>query len=310
MISLIMSTYNGSKYLIEQLDSIRLQTLKPDEIIIRDDCSTDGTFELIKDYISRHSLSNWTVLRNEINLGWKINFSELIKMANGEIIFLCDQDDIWELDKIEKMSSIMDNNPQIQLLASNYTPFYDEDGQKLSLRKDETNNDFSIYRPKTYKYFFYVMRPGCVYGFKKGLIKYLQEYISSEDGHDAFLWRISMLLGSLYLYNASTIRFRRHSSNATRKTQLNIGRQKENILYYNDFIQRMYSFVNNESEKIHPDDLKKYYQFKKWIELRVRLVKNRKILDALKLVRYIKCYYSYRTYLTDIYFFMVKGKED
>lgn len=70
-ISIIMSTYNGEKYLVEQLESIRLQTLQPDEIIISDDCSVDNSKEIIAQYIQKYNLSNWKYYVNKKIWGGK-----------------------------------------------------------------------------------------------------------------------------------------------------------------------------------------------------------------------------------------------
>jgi len=136
MISLVMTTYNGLKYISEQLDSIRTQTLLPDEVLIYDDRSTDGTYEYVQEYIDRYNLHTWKVYRNKENKGYSLNFSDAIDSAKGELIFLCDQDDIWHLDKIKVMSEIMNSHPEIQLLASNVHPFYDgEHPQKVNFEK-------------------------------------------------------------------------------------------------------------------------------------------------------------------------------
>ena len=58
MISVVMATYNGADFILEQLDSIRIQKLKPDQVIICDDCSTDQTVALIRDYITKHQLKD------------------------------------------------------------------------------------------------------------------------------------------------------------------------------------------------------------------------------------------------------------
>lgn len=98
--------------------------LLPDEVLIYDDRSTDGTYEYVQEYIDRYSLHTWKVYRNKENKGYSLNFSDAIDSAKGKLIFLCDQDDIWHSDKIEKMSKIMEENSPIELLASNVHPFY------------------------------------------------------------------------------------------------------------------------------------------------------------------------------------------
>ena len=102
-ISLVMTTYNGSKHIRKQLESLLLQTKQPNEVLIFDDQSTDDTVEIISEYIHANCLFNWTVVKNQNRVGWKKNFIEGIKKASGDYIFLSDQDDIWYPEKIEKM---------------------------------------------------------------------------------------------------------------------------------------------------------------------------------------------------------------
>ena len=113
-----MSSYNGLENIEEQLDSLRKQTRTPDEVLVCDDCSTDGTPELVSEYIKRHSLEDkWKVVINRENKGWRRNFMDGIRQSSGELVFTCDQDDIWRKDKLEIMEKIMTDHPAINLLA-------------------------------------------------------------------------------------------------------------------------------------------------------------------------------------------------
>lgn len=103
--SVVMSTYNGEKYITEQLDSLRTQSQSADEVIIADDCSTDHTVEIVRRYINQHNLSDWQVIVNQHNKGWRRNFMEAMWSASGDLIFPCDQDDIWRNDKIKVIRS-------------------------------------------------------------------------------------------------------------------------------------------------------------------------------------------------------------
>lgn len=100
IISLAMPTYNGEKYLREQLDSIYAQTRVPDEVIVVDDCSTDGTVEILEEYHKRYGLKYYI---NEHNLGYNKNFEKAISLCSGDYICLSDQDDVWLREKIEKI---------------------------------------------------------------------------------------------------------------------------------------------------------------------------------------------------------------
>lgn len=104
MISVAMTTYNGSKYLREQIDSILNQTEKDFELIICDDCSSDDTFAIISDYEKNDFRIH--VYKNEKNLGYVKNFEKAISLCKGDYIALSDQDDVW---LPEHLSILLDN---------------------------------------------------------------------------------------------------------------------------------------------------------------------------------------------------------
>ena len=108
MISVAMTTYNGEKYVKEQLESILEQTKPVDEIVIMDDKSTDETVEIIKK-IQEKSEVNIILEVNKENVGYIENFRRAIKKTKCYIIFLCDQDDVWYKGKVEVMSGLMEN---------------------------------------------------------------------------------------------------------------------------------------------------------------------------------------------------------
>ena len=93
-ISVALITYNGSQFIKEQIDSILNQELAVNEIIIFDDCSTDNTWEILKEYQKNYS-SIISINRNEKTLGYYINIQKAIQKCIYEIICLADQDDIW-----------------------------------------------------------------------------------------------------------------------------------------------------------------------------------------------------------------------
>ena len=105
LVSVVLCTYNGEKYLEEQLNSIINQTYKNLEIIISDDCSTDSTISILEKY--KH-FNNFHIFLNKENLGFNKNFELAISRANGYYIALCDQDDAWDLNKIDILVSSID----------------------------------------------------------------------------------------------------------------------------------------------------------------------------------------------------------
>ena len=108
-ISVVMCTYNGARFIREQLDSILNQTYPIYELIVQDDCSTDETVEIVKEYQVRFYQVDIKIYINEKNLGFNRNFLTAIQKAKGEYIAIADQDDIWYKYKIEKQIETIGN---------------------------------------------------------------------------------------------------------------------------------------------------------------------------------------------------------
>jgi glycosyltransferase involved in cell wall biosynthesis len=95
-----MATYNGEQYIKEQLDSIFRQTQNCFHVVVCDDCSTDATWEILREYASRHP-GEITLSQNKVNRGGAAkNFLDMISQYRHSYVMLCDQDDIWKPDKI------------------------------------------------------------------------------------------------------------------------------------------------------------------------------------------------------------------
>ncbi len=100
-ISVVMCTYNGGPFIDSQVQSLLEQTLQPHEILIVDDRSTDDTVDKLNAFAEKHQLIR--VVVNQANLGFNRNFEKAIGLAKGNIISICDQDDIWHSQKLEVM---------------------------------------------------------------------------------------------------------------------------------------------------------------------------------------------------------------
>ena len=109
--SIALCTYNGEKFLREQLDSIALQTLLPDELVACDDRSCDSTMEILQEFRERVSFPVH-IHQNEENLGSTKNFEKAIRLCSGDIIALCDQDDVWKPEKLERLGEALHANPE------------------------------------------------------------------------------------------------------------------------------------------------------------------------------------------------------
>ncbi len=120
IISVALCTYNGEKFLEKQLQSILHQSKMIDELLVFDDKSTDSTIQLVTDFQQKAPFTV-RIHQNEKNLGSSKNFENCIKACSGEIIFLCDQDDLWEPNKVEKQWNYFLENPQKDAVFSNAT---------------------------------------------------------------------------------------------------------------------------------------------------------------------------------------------
>lgn len=107
LVSVALATYNGEKYIHQQIDSILAQSYQNFELIIHDDCSTDKTVEIIKEYTKKDRRIKFK--RNYANLGFAKNFESIIAECNGEYIAFCDQDDIWTEDHLEVLYRNIEN---------------------------------------------------------------------------------------------------------------------------------------------------------------------------------------------------------
>lgn len=116
-VSVALCTYNGARFLAEQLDSIRAQTVLPDELVVGDDRSTDETVSMIGRFAETAPFPV-KLEKNEKNLGSTKNFEKTLKRCAGDLIFLCDQDDIWHADKIATIVGEFETSKNIGLVFS------------------------------------------------------------------------------------------------------------------------------------------------------------------------------------------------
>lgn len=218
-VSVVMTTYNGERFLAEQMQSLLKQTRLPDEVIICDDCSKDGTVETVRRFIETRGLSNWYFFENAENCGYVKNFREAMGRAGGDIMFLCDQDDVWEPDKIEKMAGAMEADPAILAMACGYR-LIDGEGKPLvsdtkkfySASGRDTEGGVSPVRSG--KTLYYNIAQGCACAYRRELV---EQYRAAQGGqqmpHDWALNLLAYQQQGLYYLNRELLRYRIHGKN-------------------------------------------------------------------------------------------------
>lgn len=117
-ISIALASYNGERFIGEQLRSLAAQTHLPDELIVTDDGSTDQTLAILNDFALLAPFEV-KIFRNPKRLGFGQNFGNALAKCNGDIVFLCDQDDFWFPEKIERVVDLARTLPKVQLFNNN-----------------------------------------------------------------------------------------------------------------------------------------------------------------------------------------------
>lgn len=304
-ISIAMTTYNGADYLLEQLESLRTQSLMADEVIIVDDCSTDNTVDLIDMYIQKYHLDHWILIKNSSNIGWRKNFRKALKETTGDVVFLCDQDDVWNKDKISLMVKEFNKSPSIELLASNYEILDFGRNDKIKIRDVELDNGaivpFSL-KNKSIS----VMRPGCTFAVKRELIVLLEKYDIDRFGHDNILWNLAMIRGTLYLYLKRLIHFRRHETSASAPNQ-SLNRERRVVEV--DTSYQIAVFLLDVARKEHLD-IKIISQLENMamvLERRRDILKDGTLMQIVHFqLKYHTYYPTLRNLLSDILVFLKK----
>lgn len=189
MISLAMPTFNGEKFLKEQLDSIYNQTLVPDEVIVVDDCSTDGTLAILEEYKQKYGLKYYV---NENNLGYNKNFERAICLCSGDYIALSDQDDVWFKDKIEVSFNAIRKFPEEEpALVSSFVEQVDADLKPV--RKDVARMQEGDWRLNLTRY----NAQGCTLMFNRALLKYIFPF-PDDMIYDAYIGLTASMVGNRY----------------------------------------------------------------------------------------------------------------
>jgi glycosyltransferase involved in cell wall biosynthesis len=201
LVSIAMCTYNGAAYLSQQLETLVGQTYQNCQIIIVDDRSVDNTVEIIQGYANKYPQIKLYV--NSENLGYTKNFEKAISLCMGEYIALCDQDDIWDENKISIMIEQIGSN----ILAYHDSEFVDEQGNPINKKLSDIKNCYSGSDSRVFLF------ENCVLGhatiFKKELLKYTGHFNDTVI-HDRWLAYVATNNGSILFVDQPLVKYRQH----------------------------------------------------------------------------------------------------
>lgn len=229
-ISVVMSLYNGEKYLVKQLESIKNQTLLPDEIVFVDDASLINPSHLIKSVLDGSGI-NYLILINDKNQGVNYCFRKGVKNATGDIIFFSDQDDIWLETKIQTVINFFNENTNASVVINDCSFLM---GKKIL--SYPTKAEVIISYSGTLDHFV----AGCCTSFNKEIINAVNNGLYDNLNYDDQVHEIGKVLKQRYFLNESVQLYRRHLNNHSVIPQNN-GVVNTNILRKN-FNQIIYKF--------------------------------------------------------------------
>lgn len=296
MISVAIATYNGEKYIEQQLLSILEQTRSVDEVIICDDRSGDGTVELIQEFIREKGLEDKFIFSvNEENLGYASNFVNALRKTTGDYILFCDQDDIWVPDRVEKMIGVLESHPEAELIGSEFEPFKcSEDApdphkwELATFRNDESLEKLSFNSAN-----IFIGCQGCTMAMRRSFLDAVDSYWYKGWAHDEFVWKLALCRDSLYFYHKVTMKRRLHSTNVTLHTE---HENEKRLKYLRDLKKshertKKYVLENGgDKEKIALLD-----RHIKATQMRINLIENKKLLNFFRLFAYTDCYHKMRS---------------
>lgn len=217
-LSIVLATYNGARFLREQLDSVYSQTLQADEVLAVDDCSTDDTVAILEEYHQRYGLK---YVVNEHNLRVNANFEKALKMATSDYIIFCDQDDVWMPNKVElmmdRMKILVEDEKginDIPLMVTSRDTYVDENmniSHSLSLTTDCDDFKDTI---------LFHLSQGSASLFNRKTLDYIFPFPdwSTKICYDFHVGYIVAMIGRKYNMKESLMYYRVHGGNVTATT--------------------------------------------------------------------------------------------
>lgn len=316
MFVILMATYNGEKYIGEQLESIVQQNYEDWKLFISDDGSSDGTIEIINSYVSRYP-DKIILKKNESNMhGAKNNFFYAIMNAPvGEYYVLCDQDDVWEKDKLEVIySDFQKLDDKIPQLIYHELRVVDENLDTIS----ERLSDYAGLNLDLNKAFRQLLlcnyTPGCAITYNEALRKKIIIPGQSVSIHDWWIMIIAACFGEIHRQEKSLAKYRQHTNNTIGIQEDGLKGYIKRIITHNGISDTIARNVRLKTEgyEINKAFFSAYgdqygAEDKKWLEDNLRDLKCRSRLVAIYRAVKRKNYFS-KGVLYNLFYWFVRCK--
>ena len=246
-ITVLLSSYNGEKYIKEQLNSILNQTCDDISIIVRDDGSKDGTVKILESYAEQEKIKWYS----GTNLGCAKSFWHLLcNCEESDYYAFCDQDDVWDKDKIEIAVSMLEKEDKdIPML-------YFSDVRVTDSSLNVISEGMVEKMPVTYPHSLIKnIAPGCTYVFNNKAMKILRKYDCDKYGidiHDWTAYKIISCFGKVIFDEKPHMNYRQHGSNV-------IGANKKGFAEFTGAIKRFMNGKMTNSREINAQRLEQCY---------------------------------------------------
>ncbi len=205
MVSVCLISYNGEKYIAQQIESILSQLQANDELIISDDGSTDNTINIIKSFKD----SRIKLLTHEPFQNSTFNMEYALKHAKGDYIFMSDQDDVWLPNKIEVMKKLLN---QYDCVISDC--FITDDNLNV-IANSRYSFGGKIYKNKFLALFFRTPYQGCCMAMRNNVIKYALPFPKKVYAHDLWIGNVAAFYFTVGFISDKLIYYRRHKNNVS-----------------------------------------------------------------------------------------------
>lgn len=213
-----MATYNGAKYIRQQMESILSQSRQPDEVILCDDGSADETVQIIKSFIRDNGLQDtWRLFQNEQNRGYPGNFYYAMSLCGGDLIFLADQDDLWHREKIRHMYRVFEEHPEAAVVCCKLS-LIDAEGADIHSIMTPTHEGYkrrkgNLRQISIQDVFYKCEWPGMVTAYRQDWYRN-QQHGNGGIPHDFLICATAAEQGSFYQMDEILACHRRHDNNA------------------------------------------------------------------------------------------------
>ena len=236
-ISVAMATFNGEKFISEQLDSILVQLGSEDEIIISDDNSKDSTVEIVKGYMKSDSRIK---LFSNVNHGVIKNFENAIKLSQNEIVFLCDQDDVWDHNKVAVIKKYFQNDNKLMVIVSD--AYVTDDKLKIIIDSffELMNSHRGVVRNVLKNTYL-----GCTMAFRQSAKPYFLPIPTNVGMHDMWIGISMEMFGETQFIPEKLVYYRRHDSTVTKMNKSKFSNIKSAILQRKDLTIELYKRHNS-----------------------------------------------------------------